>query len=131
MNEPEFLDLEEVLLIHQEQLERFGGGAGLRDQGLLESAIAMPRATFGGQFVHGSLFEMAAAYAFHIAENQPFLDGNKRTAVLAAVVFLELNGFVVVEPPSYFYDAMIAIAERRLDKAGLASQLERLARGVG
>jgi len=113
-----------------EFLLRFGGGDGLRDQGLLESAIAMPMASFGGTFVHGSLFEMAAAYAFHIAENQPFLDGNKRTAILSAVVFLELNGYVVVEPPSFFYDAMIAIAERRLDKSGLAAQLERLARPV-
>lgn len=88
MSDPEFLDLEDVLLIHREQLARFGGGDGLRDQGLLESAIAMPRASFGGQFVHGSLFEMAAAYAFHIAE-------------------------------------------RRLDKAGLAALLERLSRPVG
>jgi death-on-curing protein len=90
----------------------------------------MPQASFGGQFVHEGLFAMAAAYAFHIAENQPFLDGNKRTAILCAVVFLELNGFVVVEPPSAFYDAIIAIAERRLDKAGLAALLERLAQPV-
>jgi death-on-curing protein len=130
VTEPEFLDLDEVLLIHREQLLRFGGGDGLRDQGLLESAIAMPRASFGGQYVHESLFAMAAAYAFHIAENQPFLDGNKRTAVLSAVVFLEINGYVVLEPPSFFYDAMIAIAERKLDKAGLAAELERLARRV-
>jgi death-on-curing protein len=91
----------------------------------------MPRASFGGQFVHGSLFEMAAAYAFHIAENQPFLDGNERTAVLSAVVFLELNGFIVEEPPSCLYGAMIDIAERRLDKAGMAALLERLSRPVG
>lgn len=71
MNDPDFLDLEDVLLIHREQLARFGGGDGLRDQGLLESAIATPRATFGGRFVHESLFAMAGAYAFHIAENQP------------------------------------------------------------
>ena len=131
MNDPEFLELEDVLLIHREQLARFGGGDGLRDQGLLESAVAMPRATFGGQFVHESVFAMAGAYAFHIAENQPFLDGNKRTAVLSAVVFLELNGFIVEEPPSCLHDAMIAIAERRLDKAGLAALLERLSRPVG
>jgi len=128
--DPEFLDLEDVLLIHREQLIRFGGGDGLRDLGLLESAIAMPRATFGEQFVHDGLFAMAAAYAFHIAENQPFLDGNKRTAVLAAVIFLELNGFLVVEPPSALYDAMIAVAERRLDKPGLAALLQRLSRPV-
>jgi death-on-curing protein len=129
--EPEFLELEDVLLIHDEQLARFGGSAGVRDLGLLESAVAMPRATFGGAFVHEGVFAMAAAYAFHIAENQPFVDGNKRTGVLSAVVFLELNGFIVEEPPSSLHDAMIAIAERRLDKAGLADLLERLSQPVG
>ncbi len=123
--DPEFLDLADVLLIHEEQLARYGGSAGLRDEGLLESAIGMPQATFGGAFVHEDLFAMAAAYAFHIAENQPFVDGNKRTGVLAAVVFLELNGFVVEEPPSGFYGAMIAIAERRLTKDGLADLLRK------
>jgi death-on-curing protein len=67
--DPEFLDLADALLIHEEQLARYGGSAGLRDQGLLESAIGMPQATFGGAFVHEDLFAMAAAYAFHIAEN--------------------------------------------------------------
>lgn len=123
--DPEFLDLADVLLIHEEQLARYGGSAGLRDQGLLESAIAMPQATFGGTFVHEDLFAMAAAHAFHVAENQPFVDGNKRTGVLAAVVFLELNGFIVVEPPSGFYDAMIALAERRVTKDGLAELLRK------
>lgn len=123
--DPEFLDLADVLLIHEEQLARYGGSAGLRDQGLLESAIAMPQATFGGAFVHEDLFAMAAAYAFHIAENQPFVDGNKRTGVLSAVVFLELNGFIVEEPRSAFYDAMIAIAERRLTKDGVADLLRK------
>ncbi len=123
--DPEFLDLADVLLIHEEQLARYGGSAGLRDQGLLESAIAMPQATFGGAFVHEDLFAMAAAYAFHIAENQPFVDGNKRTGVLSAVVFLELNGIIVEEPRSAFYDAMIAISERRLTKDGLADLLRK------
>jgi death-on-curing protein len=129
--EPDFLDLEEVLDLHERQVEAFGGALGIRDPGLLQSAIAMPRASFGGQFVHGSLFEMAAAYAFHIAENQPFLDGNKRTGVGAALVFLRINGFKVVDPEETLYDAMIAIAERRLDKAGMAALLERLSRPVG
>ena len=74
---------------------------------------------------------MAAAYAFHIAENQPFVDGNKRTGVLAAVVFLELNGFIVEEPPSGFYEAMIAIAERRMDKSDLARVLASLGTRAG
>ena len=130
MTDPEFLDLEDVLLIHEGQLAKYGGAAGIRDQGLLESALAQPQATFGGQFVHADLFAMAAAYAFHIAENQPFVDGNKRTGVLAAVIFLELNGFLVEEPPSRFYEAMIAVAERRLDKDGLTSMLREMSRPV-
>ncbi len=131
MTDPEFLDLDDVLLIHEEQRARFGGSAGVRDQGLLESALAMPRATFGGHFVHEDLFAMAAAYAFHIAESQAFVDGNKRTGVLAAVVFLELNGWIVEEPPSRFYEVMTAVAEHRLDKPGLAEILRRMARPVG
>ncbi len=91
MSDPEFLDLEDVLAIHREQLARFGGGAGIRDAGLLDSALATPRATFGGSYVHADVFSMAAAYAFHVAENQPFVDGNKRTGLLCAVVFLEIG----------------------------------------
>lgn len=71
-----FLDVDDVLEIHDLQIEAFGGSTGIRDRGLLESAVGMPQASFGGQFVHESTFLMAAAYAFHIAENQPFIDDN-------------------------------------------------------
>jgi death on curing protein len=84
-NEPEFLDIEDIIEIHATQLEVYGGSAGLRDLGLLESAVAQPQASFGGEFVHGGLFAMAAAYLFHIVSNHPFVDGNKRAGVLAAV----------------------------------------------
>ena len=80
MSEFFFLSLEDVLILHAMQIERYGGATGIRDQGLLESAINMPQASFGGEYMHKGLYEMAAAYAFHIAENQPFIDGNKRTA---------------------------------------------------
>lgn len=123
---PEFLEVEDVLDLHAQQLVIYGGGFGVRDQSLLESAVAMPKAGFGGQFVHGDLFEMAAAYAFHIAQNQPFIDGNKRTALLAALVFLDLNGVVIQDPQEVLYDAMIAIAERRLGKVELAKVLREL-----
>lgn len=124
---PLFLSLEEVLFIHEEQLSAYGGASGVRDQGLLESALAMPQATFGGDFVHPDLFAMAAAYAFHIAQNQPFLDGNKRTGLVAALVFLDLHGFDVVDPAGQLYDAMLGIAERTLDKDGLTTLLRELA----
>jgi death-on-curing protein len=127
VSDPVFLDVEDVLLIHEEQLARYGGAAGLRDTGLLESAVAMPRASAGGEFAHEDLFAMAAAYAFHIAQNQPFVDGNKRTGLLAAIVFLDLNDLAIVDPEGRLYDAMIALAERRLDKDGLAQLLRELA----
>jgi death-on-curing protein len=116
-----FLDLEDVLLIHAEQLARYGGSPGIRDRGLLESAVAMPRASAGGEFAHPDRFAMAAAYAFHIAQNQPFLDGNKRTGLLATVVFLDLIGVGLDDPEGDLYKAMIAIAERALDKVGLVA----------
>ncbi len=131
MIDPTFLDVEDVLLIHEEQLAKYGGSAGVRDPDLLDSAVAMARATAGGEFVHEGLFAMAAAYAFHIAQNQPFIDGNKRTGLLAAIVFLDLNGIIIADPEGRLYDAMIAIAERRLDKLGLAGLLRELAESTG
>lgn len=85
MKEPSFLTLAEVLEIQRVQTERYGGDLALRDRGLLKSALAQPEASFGGDFLHPTLFAMAAAYAFHIAENQPFVDGNKRTGLAAAL----------------------------------------------
>jgi death-on-curing protein len=128
VKEPLLLTLAEVLDIHQLQIEEFGGTQGLRDLGLLESALAVPQAGFGGELLHGTLFEMAAAYAYHIAENQPFLDGNKRTALAAALVFLDLNGYAVEEPKGELYDAMMDVAARKLDKKELAGIFENLAR---
>ena len=126
MTDPVFLEVEDVLLIHEEQLARYGGAGGIRDPGLLESAVAMPRATVGGEYAHQDLFVMAAAYAFHIAQNQPFVDGNKRTGLLAALVFLDLNGISIADPEGRLYEAMIAIAERRIDKPALAAVLREL-----
>ena len=130
MTDPLFLNVADVEEIHGESLERFGGSAGIRDRSLLESAVATPQAGFGGQYLHQSLFDMAAAYAFHIAENQPFVDGNKRAALGAALVFLELNNVDIDDPEGRLYDAMIAIATRHLDKAGLGLLLRELAAGA-
>lgn len=125
--EPSFLSLEDVLEIHAAQLDRYGGQDGVRDRGLLLSAMAQPEMSFAGEFLHEDLFAMAAAYAFHIAENQPFIDGNKRTAFQAADVFLMLNGFDL--PASKRWQvAMIDIAKRTLDKAGLALLFRKFAK---
>ena len=125
--EPDFLSVDDVIQIHDEQLAAYGGAGGIRDQGLLESAVATPQVYFGEAYLHEDLAHMAAAYAFHIAQNQPFLDGNKRTGLVAALVFLDLNGVTVLDAEEKLYDAMIAVAERRMDKDGLAELLRELA----
>lgn len=124
MSEPKFLTLAEVLYLHDESLLRFGGTAGIRDPGLVESALGSAQTAF--LYGHGGLVEIAAAYAFHLAESQAFLDGNKRTAVASAIVFLGKNGVNFTEDDGSVYQAMIELAERRLDKAGLAVILRKL-----
>ncbi|MEK6628216.1 MAG: type II toxin-antitoxin system death-on-curing family toxin [Bdellovibrionota bacterium] len=121
-----FLALEDVLDLHEMQLESYGGATGIREQSLLESALMTPQASFGGELVHNGVFELAAAYAFHIAENQPFLDGNKRTALAAALVFLDWNHIEISDPNEELYDAMISLAKKTLDKAGLAKLFQKL-----
>jgi len=93
MDTPLFLSVDHIMAIHRQVVEDFGGNAGVRDRGLLDSAAAMPGAVFAGEFLHKSIGDMAAAYHYHICRNHPFMDGNKRTAVAAAEVFLDVNGY--------------------------------------
>jgi death-on-curing protein len=126
MTEPVFLTVEDVELMHARGIALHGGQHGVRDRGSLESAVATPQAGFGGEYAHPTLWLMAAAYAFHIAENQAFLDGNKRAGLAAALAFLNVNGHPV-RTTTGLYEAMIAISARKLDKVGLAALLESLA----
>lgn len=121
-----FLTLSEVEDMHADQIREFGGSMGVRNLGGLKSAVAQPEAMFGGEYLHQGLFEMAAAYAFHIAENQPFVDGNKRAALNAALNFLALNGFEVVDEEGLLYPAMIGLSDKTWNKPTLAVLLERL-----
>ena len=125
-----FLTVEIVLALHARQLERFGGGAGLRDRGLLESAVAQPQTSFGGTFAHEGLFAMAAAYLFHLVANHAFIDGNKRLGLLAAQVFLHLNGIVILGESEAFYALTMGVAEGRLDKRAVTAEFERIARSA-
>lgn len=120
MRPVEFLSLAEVLEIHQDQIARYGGVPGTRDLNLLKSALAMPMATFGGDFLHADIFEMAAAYLFHLVQNHPFIDGNKRVGAMAAVVFLALNGCDFDAPPGVLYEFVIALARGERLKAEAA-----------
>ena len=86
-----FLTLDDILESHQNQIDTYGGSHGIRDIGLIESAIAQPEASFGGEYLHADIFEMAAAYVYHLVMNHPFVDGNKRVGLEAALIFLEIN----------------------------------------
>ena len=123
MDGPRFLEVEQVLALHEIQLRLYGGSAGLRDAGMLESAVEMPRSGFGGEYLHADVFEMAAAYAFHIVMNHPFVDGNKRTGFHAALVFLDLNGYELVLDDGAAYDLVIGVCEGTVTKGQLAEAL--------
>jgi death-on-curing protein len=118
--EPLFLTRSEVLAIHEDQVRRYGGSLGLRDAGLLESALAQPSAGFGDQYFHSDVFDMAAAYLYHLVMNHPFVDGNKRVGTVAARVFLRLNGGDVPMREATIYELVVAVAEGRADKAAVA-----------
>lgn len=128
LDEPKFLSLAEVLYLHDQSLARYGGSAGIREPGLVESSLGAAQNTFW--YGRGGLFEIASAYAFHIAQSQAFVDGNKRTAAGSAILFLRKNGIRFPKDDGSLYCAMIEIAEKRLDKAGLAAVLKQLANKI-
>jgi death-on-curing protein len=121
-----FLSVPTFVRIHEESLALFGGSAGVRDQALLESAVAQSMATFGGVYLHEDIFAMAAAYLFPIVKNHPFVDGNKRAGLGAALAFLDGNGVSIEDPTPLLYEATMAVAEGRLDEVGLATLLRDL-----
>ncbi|HOC94012.1 MAG TPA: type II toxin-antitoxin system death-on-curing family toxin [bacterium] len=121
MTEPLFLSFSEVLQIHEDQISRYGGSLGIRDVGLLESALAMPAASFGDKFLHEDIFEMAAAYLFHIVKNHPFVDGNKRVGAVASLVFLVMNDIDFAADEVAFEQMVLAVAEGRMNKSAIAA----------
>jgi death on curing protein len=121
VREPEFLSPAIIEQLHADSLALFGGSQGVRDPGLVESALASARNTY--LYGHGDMFDIAASYAFHIAEAQAYLDGNKRTAVAAALTFLKGNEVKLHVDEVLIYDAMIDIANKKLNKIGLAELL--------
>jgi death on curing protein len=122
---PAFLNLDEVLALHAEQVDRYGGAPGLRDLGLLESAVAAPRTTFGGEFLHGSIPEMAAAYLFYLVRNHPFIDGNKRAGLAAAIAFLGLNGLWLEADADELADLVLGVAKGTTPRAEVSEFIRR------
>ena len=130
MSDPQFLSVDDVLQLHEDVLAADGGAEGLRDRGLLDSAVHAPQASFGGSWLVGDLFDMAAAYMFHIASNHAFVDGNKRTALLAALVFLGLNGVEINRDDQRLDDGVLAIANGMLNRDGAAELLRTVAQAI-
>jgi death-on-curing protein len=114
-----------VYAIHTDLLQRYGGRPGLRDRNLLESALAQPKMTVGGKFVHKTLFDKAAAYGFHVCKNHPFIDGNKRVAFVLMDIFLQKNGWEIVAHEEEAYSLMIDLASGKLTKAQLAGWIKK------
>ncbi|MHB1559969.1 MAG: type II toxin-antitoxin system death-on-curing family toxin [Isosphaeraceae bacterium] len=124
---PEFLDVDDVLEVHAGQVAEHGGSDRLRDRALLESAVAQPMAAFDGQFLNEDPFAMAAVLLLSLVKNHPFVDGNKRTGLLAALVFLDLNGFPIGSPTDLLDALTLEAASDGLDKPEIARRLRDLA----
>jgi death on curing protein len=120
MDTPLFLSMGQIVLLHGCLIQRYGGIDGIRDNGLLQSAIAMPLASYGGDYLHADIFEIAAAYMFHIVQNHPFLDGNKRTGAAAAIVFLAINEIEVEAEEDGLVTLTMAVAEGKCGKSEIA-----------
>ena len=127
MLDPVFQTLAEVIEIHSDQIRRYGGHAAVRDQGLLESALAQPEASFAGEWLHQDAFTMAAAYTYHICQNHPFIDGNKRAGLACALVFLEMNGVKLLDAKSRLEKAVLRLSSGEMTKLALSALFERLA----
>jgi death-on-curing protein len=121
-----FLTLAEVVEIHKDQIDRYGGHPGIRDYDLLSSAIAAPQATWNSEYLNSDILEMAAAYIFYICQDHPFIDGNKRTALASGLVYLEINGISIMDENGALYPAVMSIALGQLGKSEMAAVLRGL-----
>ncbi len=125
MPTPKFLSFSEVEEIHTDIIASFGGSLGIRDEGLLESALAQPQATFGGEFLHSTIYEQAAAYLYHISMNHPFIDGNKRTAFAVMDTFLRLNKYYLNLTDEQAYNLVLQVVQGEISKAELINYLQQ------
>lgn len=127
MQQPRFLTVEEVVRIHAAQVLLFGGLHGIRDMGLLESALNEPQASFGGMLLYEDIAAQAAAYLYHLAKNHPFVDGNKRIALASALLFLELNGTATPWSNDELFELTLQVATSEISKDALIKEFrERL-----
>lgn len=120
-----FLTYEQVLKLHLLQIKEFGGIDGIKNEGLLRSALAQPESGFENEYFHKNIYEMAAAYLFHLVKNHAFNDGNKRIAAVTAAVFLQINGHVVVAEEEEFEQIVLAAASGKAKKEMITEFFKR------
>ena len=125
-----FLSEALICKIHEDQINLYGGLHGVRDHGRLDASLHAPKAQFDGKFLHTSLFHMAAAYGFSISENQPFFDGNKRTAGMVMFTFLRVNGLKPIVSEEGYYTSMMNVAQRQMSQGQFAQWLETSVRSI-
>ena len=123
-----FLTLSEVLLILEDQIRNYGGKYGVRDRNLLSSAIYMPESSFDGKYLHETIPAMAATYTFHICQNHPFMDGNKRVALASSLVFLDINGYELNCKDEILYNEIMNVAKGEIKKKELIKFYEKYSR---
>lgn len=121
----QYLELSHILAMQESLIQKYGGIYGLRDPGLLESAVSQPRQSAFGEDIFPDIFSKASAYAFYLSENQPFLDGNKRIATAAALVFLKINGYELNFSSLELYETMMKLANKQLSRDELALWLKK------
>jgi len=128
VKEVSYLTLEELLIIHEDQIERYGGSSGLRDLGLLESALFRPQSTFGGEDLYETIFDKAAVLLHSLLMNHAFVDGNKRTAMASCLVFLEMNSYTLFVSQDEVVDAALSVENKKWDVEKITSWLKKNSR---
>lgn len=121
-----FLPESIILAIHDDQIRLYGGSYGVRDSAALDAAIHVPQAQFGGNYLHPTLFSMAAAYGFHLSQNHPFVDGNKRVAGMSMFTFLRLNGLNPTATELDYYQTIMAVASGKMGKEQLTAWVQTI-----
>lgn len=125
MKKYKYLTLVQVLAVHDQMIKRFGGSHGVRDIGLVESAVARPRATFGGEDLYTDVFSKAAALLQSLLKNHPFTDGNKRTALSSAGIFLKMNGYILINTHEEEVKFSLKVDNQRLSVEEITAWLKK------
>ena len=125
MKNVNFIPKKVILYFHEQLIQIYGGSPGIRDESLLDSAIQQPKSSFDGNYLHNSIFEMASAYGFHLCKNHPFIDGNKRVALVAMDTFLQNNGYEISASEKETYKIIIELSAENLSKSELTQWLKQ------